>query len=307
MTLGNAWGEDGLSYSGKDMRQQDAFLIDRGDSLVSGVMSGLKVTEQTSPGSTVKVAAGRAVLAATQAGKTGAYGVYNDASDNSPTVAPTSTNGRIDRLIIRVASGVAAFEVVQGTPAGSPAEPSITGDNYLELAKITLPGSTTNVTNAMLTDRRVFRGEWARPWGVVGYSDTSGLADQSLSSAPASVSGLSVTWVAVANRRYEIEARLQNTANSSGANPTVEWGIDDGAGNIKRRTTEFYDDVNVGEERHIFLLGHTEKLSLAGSTTRRVQMLSSTGTPIIVAGGATTAAHYCDLTVRDVGPLTNPD
>lgn len=152
MTLGSPWGHDGKTYAGQEMRE----LVDAifgGQTGIVGANDFL-VEQQASPGNTVKVRAGNIVIAATGAGLFGKYAVPNDASINSPTIAPTSTNGRKDRLIVRVTSGVAALEVVQGVASGSPAEPTITGDNFEELALITLPGSTTNITTAMLTDRR---------------------------------------------------------------------------------------------------------------------------------------------------------
>lgn len=147
-----AWGHDGKTYDGKDMRELlEAIFYGN-----AGVIHGLAVSQQGSPGSTVQVAAGKAIIAASGSGLYGYYHAWNDAAANSPTIDPTTTNGRKDRLIVRVTSGVPALEVVKGTASGSPAEPAITGDNYLELALITLPGSTTNITNAMITDRRVY-------------------------------------------------------------------------------------------------------------------------------------------------------
>lgn len=147
-----AWGHDGKTYDGKDMRQLVESIFPNPD---SGIVEGLATTQQGSPAATVQVSAGKAIVYASGSGLTGAYHVWNDASINSPTINPTTTNGRKDRLILRVSSGVPALEVVEGTASGSPAEPAITGDNYVELALITLPGSTTNITDAMITDRRV--------------------------------------------------------------------------------------------------------------------------------------------------------
>lgn len=147
-----AWGHDDGTYSGKDMRQ----LVEAMFAGQTGVaMAGdLLVEQQSVAASTVKVAAGHVIVDATGAGLYGNYHVWNDASINSPAFAPTSTNGRKDRLILRVTGGVPALEIVQGVASGSPAEPAITGDNYEELALITLPGSTANITTAMITDRR---------------------------------------------------------------------------------------------------------------------------------------------------------
>lgn len=155
-----AWGYDGGTYNGKDMRQLVEAMF---PTPASGVVTGLTVTQESSPTSTVSVAAGKAIVDATGSGLTGAYHAWNDAALSSPTIDPTTTNGRKDRLILRVSSGVPALEVVKGTAAASPAEPSITGDNYLELALITLPSSTSNITNAMITDRRVWASALRAP------------------------------------------------------------------------------------------------------------------------------------------------
>jgi len=147
-----AWGEDGKDYDGKDFR----FFTDsvfEGPGVVGD--NDLQVTQQVSPGSTVQIAAGKVVVTATQTGKFGKYQDWNDAPINSPSIAATSAGVfRKDRLIWRITNGVGAPEIVQGTASGTPAEPTIPGDNYEELALITLPPSTSNITNAMITDRR---------------------------------------------------------------------------------------------------------------------------------------------------------
>lgn len=153
MTLqATAWGHDGGTYAGKDMRLHTAAVFGGQTGVVGS--GDFLVAAQGSPNATVAVAAGALIVAATGSGLYGDYHVWNDASINSGSFAPTSTNGRKDRLILRVTSGVPALEIVQGTASASPAEPTITGDNYEELALVTLPGSTTNITNAMITDRR---------------------------------------------------------------------------------------------------------------------------------------------------------
>jgi hypothetical protein len=171
MAFGDGWGHDGLTYSGKEMRELVKTLTGA-LSGVTGASTAMQVTQQTVAAATVKVAAGGAVIPATGAGLGGSYQVYNDADLTSPTISPTAANGRKDRLIIRVTAGVPALEVVQGVAAASPAEPAITGDNYLELALITLPASTTNITDAMITDRRVFLTTGIQVAAWTSYSPT---------------------------------------------------------------------------------------------------------------------------------------
>lgn len=156
MAFGDALAYTGLSYDDAEFRR---FIegCTRGRPGVVGP-GDLLVTQQTSASTTVKAAAGGAFIIANGAGLGGMFFVANDASLNSPTFTATSTNGRKDRLILRVTAGVPALEIVQGTASATPAEPSITGSNYGELALITLPASTTNITTAMITDRRMFAG-----------------------------------------------------------------------------------------------------------------------------------------------------
>jgi hypothetical protein len=48
-------------------------------------------------------------------------------------------------------SGNVAVEIVAGTPGpGTPAPPTVTGDNYLTLARVEIPASTSTITGAMI-------------------------------------------------------------------------------------------------------------------------------------------------------------
>jgi hypothetical protein len=152
MAFGDPWGFDGKTYDGKEMCQLVDAMFQQ-----TGVVSDndMLIEQQASPNTTVKARAGQVIIAATSSGQVGKYEVPNDASINSPAFAATGAGvSRKDRLIVRVTAGVAALEIVQGTPGSPGAEPSITGDNYEELALVTVPASTSNITSAMITDRR---------------------------------------------------------------------------------------------------------------------------------------------------------
>jgi len=154
-----AWGQDGGTYNEDDMRRLADSLFD-----LPGIVAPahLLVEQQAVAGPTLKVAAGQVVVSAAGAGLGGKYHLWNDASLNTGSFTPTSGNGRKDRLIVRVngTTGVPDLHIVEGVASGSPAEPTITEDNYEELALITLPPSTTDVIGAYITDRRrpAFRG-----------------------------------------------------------------------------------------------------------------------------------------------------
>ncbi len=145
-----AIAHDGVSVNGQAFRYMIHALA-RGQAGRT-VSTGLQVQPQSTPGNTVRVSAGVGIVNATGAGLGGSYVVWNDADWNTPTISATGGSPRKDVVIIRVTSGVPALEVVQGTPAGSPTEPTITGSNYLKLAVITIPASTTNITNAMIAN-----------------------------------------------------------------------------------------------------------------------------------------------------------
>lgn len=150
----SAWGNDGNTYGERSMRELVAALTG-GQTGVVGESTALKVTQQAAPANTVKAAAGGIVIPATAAGSSGSYADWNDADLTSPAFTPTGADPRKDRVIARVTAGVTALEIIEGTPGAVPAEPAITGDDYLELAMVTLPAVTTNITDAMITDRRV--------------------------------------------------------------------------------------------------------------------------------------------------------
>lgn len=294
-----AWGQDGKNYDGQDMRQIAADFIDSGLALTGAVMSGFKVSQQASPGSTVRVASGRVVISATGSGLGGGYGFWNDGSINSPAIDPTSTNGRKDRLILRVTNGVPALEVVKGTAAASPAEPSITGSNYIELALVTLPSSTTNVTDAFLTDRRYFGGRWAMPWGAGGIP--SDILTSSAGSTGAFVdTDLSIAFTRVFNRQYDVV--VTGHAISDVAGDVVALALRDGSNNVLDSW-----DVRVGGATVADAFSRTYRYvaPAAGSFTVKVSVgrRAGSGTCNVFAD----ADRIGHLYISDVGPFGNPD
>lgn len=289
----HAWGHDAGTYTGKEMRQLIEALATRGDQLIAGVRTGLKVVQQTVPANTVRVSAGQAIVKATGAGLFGGYHVPNDAFVTSPTITPTSGNPRIDRVIIRVTAGVPSVEIVEGTPAGSPSLPAITGDNYLELAQITIPASTSNITTAMIDDVRVFRGEWAYPWGLQGAAERS--AAHNGISTSVDLTDLSVTQLYAANRQLKITGYVMVQQISSPG--TVQLALKEGATNLQLA------NLVLGASETGFL--HVVRrvvLGASGTHTYKLAMSTNAGT---------VNAHGSDfpgtLLIEDLGPAGPPD
>lgn len=130
----------------------------------------------------VDVAVGGAILWGTAgSGSTyrGAYFAYIDAVENVAISAADATNPRIDLVGLRIrdtayaeAANDVAVVVVTGTPAGSPAEPSVP-DNFLTLARVDVPALDTAIGNAQITDRRK---QWVANGGVIRVANATDLA-----------------------------------------------------------------------------------------------------------------------------------
>ena len=160
MTLrGQAWGHDGETYDGQDMRHLVASFVRSG---VVGVGDFL-VTEQGTPDDTLNVAGGLLVVEADGAGLFGRYLAPNVGDDTTPAFTPTGGDGRIDEVICRVTAGVPAIEIVEGTPAGTPVAPPITGDNCEWLATVTIPPTTSVIDDSMIADRRTLASTMSSP------------------------------------------------------------------------------------------------------------------------------------------------
>lgn len=141
----------------------------------------LAVTEQGTPAMGVTVAAGRAVIAGTEASAQGVYHAVNDADTDLAVSASDPTNPRVDLVVARVrdafysgATDAWALEIVTGTAAATPSEPA-TPDNALVLARIDVPASASSITDANITDRREQARaslDLVRPPSIVKYRST---------------------------------------------------------------------------------------------------------------------------------------
>lgn len=128
----------------------------------SGIISSssLAVSQSSPVGMTVSVASGWAAIIGTTQANMGAYVAYNDAA-TTLTVSPSDpTNPRIDLVCVTIqdayysgAFNDVIFQVVAGTPAGSPVAPALPA-NSLSLATISVAAAASSITNANITDTR---------------------------------------------------------------------------------------------------------------------------------------------------------
>jgi len=123
--------------------------------------SSLAVTANSPAGMSVRVAAGWAAIVGTTQANMGVYTAYNDAQAILTVTTANPTNPRIDRVVVTVqdayysgAYNDVIFQVVAGTPAGSPSAPA-TPANSISLATILVGAGVTQINSGNITDTRV--------------------------------------------------------------------------------------------------------------------------------------------------------
>lgn len=121
----------------------------------------LAVTANSPAGMSVRVASGWAAIVGTTQANMGVYTIYNDAQDTLTVTTADPTNPRIDRVVVTVqdsyysgAFNDVIFQVVAGTPAGSPVAPA-TPANSISLATIAVGAGVTQINSGNITDTRV--------------------------------------------------------------------------------------------------------------------------------------------------------
>jgi hypothetical protein len=109
----------------------------------------------------VIIAGGWAAIVGTTQANMGTYVGYNDAPTVVAITTANPTNPRIDLICMTVqdayytgASNNVIFQVVAGTPAGSPVVPSVPA-NSIALAEVAVAAGALSITTGNITDRRV--------------------------------------------------------------------------------------------------------------------------------------------------------
>jgi len=156
-----AWLENSAAHNAQDYRVVLSSLARSG----VATAGALAVSQKSgTPNMSVDVAAGGVFVKSTRSAAQGTYHAYSDAVINATLSASDATNPRIDRILVQIRDEAqdaaltqndARILVVEGTPAASPSAPSITVDDYLELAQVTVPASATSIVDANISDVRV--------------------------------------------------------------------------------------------------------------------------------------------------------
>lgn len=120
----------------------------------------MRVSQLATPGMSIQVAAGHALINGTEAANQGLYIAYNDAAAQVAIATADPSQARIDRIVVKVqdsyysgASNQVVFASVTGTPSGSPVPPAAPA-NSLTLAYVAVAAGATSIVDANITDTR---------------------------------------------------------------------------------------------------------------------------------------------------------
>lgn len=108
----------------------------------------------------VQVASGWGVIVGDYQANMGVYNFYNDAATTLSITTADPVNPRIDRVVVTIQDSYytgsaddVIFQVIAGTPAGSPVAPAIP-TNSISLATIAVGAAVTQINTGNITDTR---------------------------------------------------------------------------------------------------------------------------------------------------------
>lgn len=121
----------------------------------------LEVTANSPIALNVRIASGWAAIVGTTQSNMGTYVAYNDAQVTVAITTADPTNPRIDRVVMTVndsyytgSTNNVVFQVIAGTPAGSPVAPA-TPANSISLATVAVAAGALSISSGDITDTRV--------------------------------------------------------------------------------------------------------------------------------------------------------
>jgi hypothetical protein len=122
--------------------------------------NSLAVTPNSPVGMSVIIASGWAAIVGTTQANMGTYVAYNDAATVVAITTANPTNPRIDLVCATVQDAYytgsqnnVVFQVVVGTPAGSPVAPALPA-NSIALAEVDVAAGALSITSGDITDLR---------------------------------------------------------------------------------------------------------------------------------------------------------
>lgn len=192
----------------------------------------LQITQNGGGNMSVNVSSGWAAIVGTTQANMGTYMAYNDASTNLTITTASSSNPRIDLVVITINDAYytgslnnVSFQVIAGTPAASPTVPA-TPANSLALGQIAVGTSVTSILTANITNYGVLATSPFMPKSSVVNAQTGTTYTPVLTDANALVtlnnaSAISVTIPTNASVAYTIGTQLTFAWITGAGQPTI--------------------------------------------------------------------------------------
>lgn len=165
------WMEGLTTHEAQDYRSMlDGLLGFKG-----GLVQSSDFAVTTNNNMTVTVASGKCFVRGTEDTFQGMYYVHSDSNTIVSVDAAHATLNRYDMVVIRIrddyyatgpVEGVDLF-VVKGTPASSPAEPTVPANSFV-LARLTVTAADVSIASGDITDRRTTTTSQAGRFAVKG-------------------------------------------------------------------------------------------------------------------------------------------
>ncbi|WP_329047179.1 hypothetical protein [Streptomyces sp. NBC_01422] len=249
---------DGATHPAQQFRMLVRDLARGAEGITQG--TDLKVTQLSTPGTSVQVGDGSGVVRGRVNAFQGTYSVCNIGAV-SVAIAATGGSARSDMVILRVedqeyegnispvTGQVAYFQVISNVSASATTIPD--GRTGIPLARIDIPSSTSTITNAMIKDIRTIanpRRERQQLTQSPTLQSVEITGNTNVYSAFNTLGGWNIaipTWASTAKIRCDVWGLRLTTANffgamrgNFGASLIVQaTTIDDNGGNNIRRIT----------------------------------------------------------------------
>jgi hypothetical protein len=151
----------------------------------------------------------------------------------------------------------------------------------------------TDTDKVLVWNGSAWYPNWNTAWGSVGYVALTSLSQTGITTA-VDITGATITFTAIANRRYKASWSLYT--NTSAASATTNVILDEGATTLQQSTATASPTATIGTYVNGMYIG----THAAGSVTwkLRVQLQAGTGT-ISAEGGSTYPAVFG---IEDIGP-----
>lgn len=270
-----------------------------------GVVQGgdLKVTATATPSASVQVSTGAVIIVSRASAQASQSYIGRVSTADTVSIAATSASGpRTDLIVAQVED-----PWLSGEPWQDPADPTVgpyifprvisnvpanttqlqqvsgyEGRTAVTLARVTVPASTSTITQAMITDlRNVAQPRRLRIADQASISATSKLTSSSYTQWPGNTSTVNVsvpTWATKAVLRATVVGAFVETSAAAGQ---LQARVGTDVLNATRST--YYNEQVAGDTRKIYLMEDT--ITLTSAVRGTVQPLLVYGTRSGGSGG----------------------